>query len=244
MKKSISLGILTLLALLIGMPFATAFETPLPPTPPEEISGVSLMGMVETYNGEPAYGWLTVHAKIGDWAKVFGIVVPGETSMSINETWHHEWENFTYSFIFIELNNASIVELNYTGYDLYIGGLWSVYNVTISYKVCEGLNVTLNPILEEAEGQLAVFNGWSMFSLNIANEVIVDGAVFHCVFHTVKILCHDFTADQQVDIFDLMMAAKVYGKVFGMFGYNIEYDIQCDFQIDIYDLLEICSEFE
>ena len=109
MKKLISLGILTLLLLLIGMPFATAFEPPSPPPPSGEISGVSLIGMVSTYNSEPAYGWLKVYAKIGEWAKVYGLVVPGECFETINETWHHEWENFTYSFIFIELNNASIV---------------------------------------------------------------------------------------------------------------------------------------
>ncbi len=245
MKKIAWLGMLSLILMLIGMPLATAFEIPLPPED-EEITGVSLSGMVSTYNSEPAYGLLKLYAKIGEWANAFAFVVPGETQWSINETWHHEWENFTYSFIFIKLDNASTVELNYTGvYNLYVEGLWSVYDVTISYTSCDYFNISLTPIqgYEEVTGQLVVTDNWSAFTINI-DKITVSGIVVHYHLFSVKFMCHDFTNDNQVDVFDLMMVAKAHGKVFGMFEYNFEYDVKCDFQIDIYDLLEICSEFE
>ena len=254
MKRALSLVIITLLLLLTGMPFTAALESlslspPSPPQPPEEINWVSLLGMVQTYNEETAYGLLKVEAKIGEWANAFAFVVPGETAETINQTWCHEWENFTYSFIFIKLDNASVVELNYTGYDdLYIEGLWSVYNVTISYVTCNNLNITLVPVYEEVEGQLIVTGGWSTFTINI-DTLTVSGIIMQVHYFSVKFVRCDFIdiGDEnatEVNIYDLMVAAKAYGKVLGMFEYNFECDVNCDFQIDIYDLLEICSEFE
>jgi len=254
MKKALSLVIITLLLLLTGIPFTAAFESPslpppFPPQPPEEINWVSLRGIVRTYNETPAYGLLKVEAKIGEWANAFAFVVPGKTVETINQTWHHEWENFTYSFIFIKLDNASVVELNYTDYDdLYIEGLWSVYEVTISYVICDNLKITLVPIYEEAEGQLIVTGGWSTFTINI-DKLTVSGIIMHVHCFSVKFVRCDFVdiGDKnatEVNVYDLMVAAKAYGKVFGMSDYNFEYDVHCDFQIDIYDLLEICSEFE
>ena len=254
MKKALSLVIITLLLLLTGIPFTAAFEPPSipppsPPQPPEEINWVSLLGMVQTYNEEPAYGLLKVEAKIGEWANAFAFVVPGKTAETINQTWRHEWENFTYSFIFIKLDNASVVELNYTGYDdLYIEGLWSVYNVTIIYVTCDDLKIFLDPIYEEAEGQLIVTGGWSTFTINI-DTLTVSGIIMHVHYFSAKFVRCDFIDigdenGKEVNVYDLMVAAKSYGKVFGMFDYNFEYDVHRDFQIDIYDLLEICSEFE
>ncbi|RLI22212.1 hypothetical protein DRO54_01665 [Candidatus Bathyarchaeota archaeon] len=254
MRKVLSLVTVTLFLLLTGAPFAAAFEMPPPPSPPpppEEINWVSLMGMVQTYNGEPAYGLLKVEAKIGEWARAFAFIAPGETVQTINETWHHEWENFTYSFIFIKLDNASIVELNYTGLDdFYVEGLWSVYSVTISYVTCGDLNITLVPIYEAVTGNLIVSGGWSIFTMNIS-EITVDGIVMHVHYFSAKFVRCDFTDigdenGEEVNVFDLMVAAKAYGKVLGMYEYDqyFECDLNGDFQIDIYDLLEICSEFE
>lgn len=245
MMKKTAMLISMLLLLVAYLPLTLAFENhPAPPPPVDgEISGVSLTGMVTTYNSEPAYGWLKVYAQIGEWARAYAFVVPGISFEE--EVWHHEWEgNFSYSFIFIELLNASTVELNYTGiYDLYIAGLWSAYNITISYVTCENFNITVTPVFEETQGELAVVNGWSEFTLKI-NGVSVGGIVHHYFFYSVKVLRCDFNSDGKVNVLDLIAVAQSHGKTPGFIGYNFECDINHDFQIDVYDLLEVCMEFE
>ena len=105
-------------------------------------------GYINSYGDLPAFGWCGVYAKIGEWAQAFAAWTPGTPTIGV-----------VTNFYVARLVNTTLVELNYSGADLYIEGLWNVYNVTFTYEpgVVPG-NYTFNMelLIDHGEGNLTV----------------------------------------------------------------------------------------
>lgn len=206
---------------------------------PDEISYVMLMGEVTAYGGLPATGWMKTYAIIGEGAEVNAVILPS----GIPEEPPSPEENFTYSFLCARLDNASIVELNYTGLDdLYISGVWSVFNVSFTYYAYENLTLKIETIVSEAPGEMLVTNNWSTFTISIQDVPVISGIVTHVIQRAFEIPHCDIDCNSKVDLFDLMKTAKAYGTTPGLPLYSFDLDLNFDFVIDIYDLLQISIE--
>jgi hypothetical protein len=238
MKKKLALFAIPLI-LTMFLP-VMAFTPPNEGIPPEGASWIMLKGEVTSYGGVPAMGWFRTYALIGEWAQVYAIVLPG---LSFEPPTAPEIGNFTYSFIYVRLENSSIIALNYTGSDdLYVSGLWSVYNMTFAYQTYENFTLTIETITSNATGELLVTNTWSAFTINIEGVSTISGIVSHAIIGTVEIPHCDVDNNRVVDVFDLIRTAKAYGTTPGLECYNFELDFNFDFVIDIYDLLQISIE--
>ena len=238
MKKRLALIVFPwLLALILPAMAATPLEGE--PPLPEEISYVMLKGVVTSYGGAPAAGWMRTYAVIGEGAEVHTIVLPS----GIPEEPPSPEENFTYSFLYVRLDNASIVELNYTGLDdLYISGVWSVYNVTFNYYGYENFTLNIETVVSEAPGEMLVTNEWSLFTISIQEVSVIAGRVRLVVQRDFEIPQCDVVVDGEVNLWDLMATAQAYGTTPGLPLYDFELDFNFDFVIDIYDLLQLSIE--
>jgi len=238
MKKILAL---TVFPLVLAMVLPAMAITPVNEEPPlpEEISYVILYGEVTAYGELPAMGWMRTYAVIGEDAEVDTIILPS----GIPEELQSPKENFTYSFIYARLDNASIVELNYTGLDdLYISGAWSVYNVSFTYYTYENFTVDVETIVSGAPGEMLVTNNWSIFTISIQGVPVISGSVHHVIQRAFELPHCDIDCNCKVDLFDLMKIAKAYGTTPGLPMYSFDLDLNLDFVIDIYDLLQISIE--
>jgi len=228
--------------------------------PPPEITWVLMKGKVTKYDEKDAFGGLMAHAKISEnnnWTKVncaFTLQPPPKESEMP--------KNFSCSFFVVTLANATKTELDYDGSDLYIEGLWNVYNRTITVTVFDttemNVSVTIRQIVEEANGNLSVSLTsepspipWRIqgnFTLKIQGIDMIIGDV---IFYHVKmarpfergIPVSDFNEDRIVDIQDIAQTAKVYGTKSGSAKYKFDLDLNSDFEINIIDLATVAKEF-
>lgn len=242
--KKIMLPIVVLLTLMLITP--TIAQPPIePPTePPTELpKWVMMHGEVEYYGADRAFGWCGVYAEVREWAQVLMAWMPwGEPQIPV-----------IYNFYASRLVNTTLVELDYGGADLYIEGLWNVYNVTFIYEPgIEPGNYTLiiELLVDHGEGILSVTGNWTDFAVDIIDrqiELIKGKVTFHAVeFREIPI--GDVSGpypeigipDREVNIWDLVHTAKAYGSTPSYTSnYYFSFDFNFDFVIDIYDLTTI-----
>lgn len=310
---------------------------------PKEKTWVKIKGYVNSYGGQPAFGWLKAHAKFGEWAKVHAFFMPGDSMWGDGE-WgdgEHSFRNanvtvegnltltcasesfditidanftarvpeeiesgnytasyegwayvtndtvqfkgelsvvdeeflveftipntypdlpkeyctasgelaviitrlpvarFEFALYMVRLVNASMVELNYSGNDFYISGLWDVYNITWAYSDEDNFNMTVKPVVVNGTGEFNVTNGWKDFTLDITGVELIGGKVFFLCYRSFVVPPGDVNDDYIVDIFDLVHIGKRYGTTPGIAEFDFDLDFNDDFEIDIYDLTTI-----
>jgi hypothetical protein len=217
---------------------------------------VRMRGQITQWGTSPAFGWIWAHAKMvnitdvsREWAGVRAIWTQHQPMVST----HPPTENFTISFYITKLINTTLVELNYSGYDFYISGVWNVYNVTLAYYVDGSGNLlsfsmTLEALVIQGEGELCVLNDWDDFQLSIDGIEMLSGKVIMYAVGQWEIkICDvndDGNGDGKVDIHDLVRVARRYGSMPGLGSYNIEMDFNFDFRIDIGDLTTLAANIE
>lgn len=236
MKKSI-LAIFPLLTLILSFPAGQFISSATDQT------WVMIHGEVEYYGDNRASGWCGVYAVIREWAQAFVSWIP----------WGGPQIPEIYNFYAARLVNTTLVELDYGGADLYIEGLWNVYNVTFIYEPgIEPGNYTLiiELLVENGSGTLSVTGNWANFTVDIRGiEVITGKVVFHSV-KPIRIPIGDVsgpypqtgTPDGKINIWDLIHAAKAYGSTPGNphnLNYDFAFDFNFDYTIDIIDLTTI-----
>lgn len=235
MKKSILAGfalVVLMLAFHGGQLVANATEQ----------TWVIMHGEVEYYGDERSSGWIGVLAEIREWADAFvSCIPPSGPGITI-----------TYNFYAARLVNTTLVELGYGGADLYIEGLWNVYNVTFIYEPgVEPGNYTLiiELLVDHGYGTLSVVNNWADFTVDIRGMELLKGKVTFYAIRGIRIPVGDVSGypqtgipDGKINIWDLVHAAKAYGSTPGN-PYNPNYDFSFDFNfdytIDIIDLTTI-----
>ncbi|MGB9693640.1 MAG: hypothetical protein ACPLYF_02235 [Fervidobacterium sp.] len=236
MKKLRILPIVILLSLMLIMPtIAQPAANPI---------WVMMHGRVEYFGLNPAWGHCGVYAKVGEWAQVFAawmLAKPGITTI--------------FNFYAARLMNTTIVELNYSSSDLYIDGLWNVYNVTFIYEPGQmpgNYTFTIELLVDHGEGTLTVSGNWTTFTISITGIDEVGGSVKRYIIRPLEpIPIGDICGpnkgppDNNVNIFDLVHVAKAYGTTPGMPGMEFDFssyfsmDFNFDFKIDIIDLTTI-----
>jgi hypothetical protein len=237
------------------------------PLPPITYTWVLAVGQVTKYGNENATGWLNAQAMITNvtqvanvhvlWMPMPRFVSPlgcGVTS------WNRNNLTYTYSFYAASLIKTTIAALNYTGYDFYVNGTWTVYNVTFTYSrsfdqskdtystsfdQCKE-NVTV--VKQNATGALEVSGGWKNFTVSITGFNDVKGLVTRAVISHKRILVGDFTGQGYVNILDLVAVARHIGETPGLEqgSCNLQqveqYDVNFDFHVDIYSLVTVANE--
>jgi len=213
------------------------------PISAEGATWVMMHGYINSYGDLPAFGWCGVYAKIGEWAQAFAAWMPGTPTIP-------ETSPETINFYAARLVNTTLVELNYSGADLYIEGLWNVYNVTFIYEpgvVPGNYTFKVELLVDHGEGNLRVTDNWKNFAITITGIDEIKGTVIHyCVRQVEVIPMGDVSSssgpgipDYKVDIWDLVHAAKAYGSTPVMMNLDFSMDFNFDFKIDIYDLTTI-----
>jgi len=229
--KKIILSIAVLLTLVLA--------TPTIAQPPIESTWVMMQGRVEMYGAEPAFGWCGVYAEVKEWAQVFMAWMP----------WGGPQIPEICNFYAARLVNTTLVELDYDGADLYIEGLWDVYNVTFIYEPGEtpgNYTLIIDLLVDHGGGTLSVTGNWTDFIVAITGIEEVAGTVTHyCVKSGESIPIGDVSSinpgipDNTIDIFDLVHTARAYESTPGIEGYDFSIDFNFDFTVDIYDLTTI-----
>jgi hypothetical protein len=218
---------------------------------------VHLVGPVTKYGSENATGWISADGMITNVTQLAKVhvfwmptpkIAPGPTPKSTN---------FTYSFYHASLINASIVAVNYIGYDFYVYGWWTVYNVTFTYygqQFCQ-YKESATVVAQNVTGNLAVSS--LNFTVSIAGFNEVKGSIWRLdIYHRIIPewnLEGDVTGPNglpqgKVDIYDLVAIARRIGDTpgCGQGSFNLQeveqYDVNFDCQINIYTLVTIASE--
>jgi hypothetical protein len=211
---------------------------------------VMMHGQIEYFGFNPAWGYCGVYAKIGEWAQVFAAWMPAKPCITT-----------IFNFYAARLMNTTVVELNYSGSDLYIEGLWNVYNVTFIYEPGQmpgNYTFTIELLVDHGEGTLTVNGNWKTFTISITGIDEVGGSVKRYIIRPLKpIPIGDICGpmgppDGTVNIYDLVHAAKAYGTTPQMperdpnfyFSYFFSMDFNFDFKIDITDLTTIAVHIE
>ena len=244
-------------------------------TPPQ-FEYIQLVGHVRNFGNASAFGWLSANAKISTNSTT------GQTENEANA--RAAWEplsptimplwnflpnatgNFTYSFYAARLINTTLVALNYSGYDVYIAGLWTVLNVTFTYSGENWANFTESEtcVAQNVTGELMVNGNWSSggltawpcrtnagnFTLSLAGFDDVTGSVVGFVLHARAILDGDVLGHGTVDIYDLVYIARYIGctpgspRLGGLQSFEgvEKADLSGDFHVDIYDLVTAASQ--
>jgi hypothetical protein len=234
-----------------GQVYVTIQETELPSI---QYTWVHVAGKVTYYGGIPSHGWLTAHAKLSEFENItkahvcwIPYLTPGKPLRgSIN---------YTFTFYAARLINTTTVQLNYNGYDFYIAGLWTVINVTCKYygENFEHYEEYKSIIVQNATGELKVYNGWQDFTVSISGFNNVIGKVVFSRISSLRISECDVNYDGKVDIADLVHVARRIGStpgcVMGSFGLSmftefVSIDFNFDFKIDIHDLFSVATEIK
>lgn len=242
MKKAVqSSSVLLIMVLALTLTTSPAQATPLP-------IWVKMLGYVNSYDEDVASGLLVARARIGGWADVRAIYVPGRN--------YSEYErpgeippNFTVSFHVVRLVNVTEVKLNYEGNDFYVSGLWNVWNVTFVYYSVHNWTLILKPVVIHGYGELNVTGTWKDFTLDITGNKLISGRViFGCIKFIVipigDVYGPEGTPDYSVDLWDLQHIAHAYGSTPGnpwRLNYNFGMDFDCDYKIGLAELTTIAA---
>jgi len=202
---------------------------------------VAMMGMVETYGGKPAYGYIGAFAEVNKSAKVclFWTLHPVHIAVI----------PYNYTFHVAKLVSTKMVALNYSGRDFYVSGLWDVWNVTFHYRK-DGFNMTMKLWVDDGFGELNVIDNWKTFTVEIEYPIkqIVGIVLRYCIRPIKPIPIGDVTGpyalgvpDGKIDIHDLVHVAKAYGDTPGIRNYYFEVDFNFNYVVDLYDLTTIAA---
>jgi hypothetical protein len=230
---------------------------------------VHMKGLVTSYGGKDAFGGIMTHARIAeeeDWAKVHGFLTQ---QAPVTDT----SAEYSFSFLAFRLANATEVALNDDdGNDLYISGLWNVYEVTFTHFDNKWIH-TIEQILGEPSGDLIVnLKGYAEpdvaiesetyepvpistggnFTLDIDGlEPIAGNVVFYHIRYggffepllPIRRVSADHNGDWKVNILDLIKVAKSYGATLGTPRYDFFSDFNFDYSVDIKDLFDIAQTY-
>jgi len=214
---------------------------------------VRMRGIITQWGPDPVFGWIAVHAVMvnangsyHEWAAVHAMWSLDRPKLNCSKP---PTENVTFSFYVARLVRASMIRLNYSGYNFYISGLWNVAKITTSIYVTETgelirVEHVFEPILVNATGELRVINHWTRFELDIDGIPLLSGFVFMVRIAYLEIKLCDINDDDKVDIIDIVRVAKAYRAVPGTPHYFIEMDFNFDCKIDIGDLATIGANRE
>jgi hypothetical protein len=235
-------------------------QTVLPP--PVTFEFITVVGHVTDFGSSPAMGCLQADAKIvnstsstaQNESQAHVTWMPIGSIPPISPIWF-PWNftgNYTYSYYSATLINATDTELNYSGNDLYIAGIWSVLNVTFSFT---GMNWTdwqtsTSYLKQNETGTLEVYGGWKNFTLSITGFDDVVGVVDRVCIRAGAFLDGDVLGHGVVDIYDLVYVARYMGAVPGdprygglsNFASVSKADVNGDGSVDIYDLVTVASQ--
>ena len=211
---------------------------------PIEKTWVKIKGLINSFDEQPAFGWLKAHAKLGEWAKVRAFWTTTNLALNLedfNGNDDHSPISFTYSFYAAVLANATIVELNYSGSDFYISGLWNVYNISWTYHSEEDFTFTVESLAEDRAGEFSVTGGWREFTLDITDIGVASGQVVFLLYRSFVIPRGDVNDDYIVDVWDLVHIAKRYGTRPGKPDFDFDIDFDDDFEIGLGELTTIAA---
>jgi hypothetical protein len=213
---------------------------------------VHMKGLVTKYGGVEAIGGIMAHARVAeeedDWARVHGFLTQ-QTPVTDTSA------EYTFSFLAFRLANTTEVALNSDdGNDLYISGLWNVYEVTWTYYDSTWTR-TIEQIVEEKSGELIVnLETTGTFTLEINDPKIesIEGIVifYHMRYggfiehvHAMARVNADCNGDWKVNILDITKVARSYGATLGKPGYDFFLDVNFDYEINILDLANTAQAF-
>jgi len=205
----------------------------------EEKTWVHMIGAVQTYGGIPVIGWLSAYADVGEWAMIH----VAWTSLPLEPPPMLPNSTTTFSFYGATLVNSTTVELNYTGYNLYVAGLWDAYKATFTWGSEGNCSWTLEQIVDDASGELRVMGNWTDFEVEITSLDLISGTITYHLVRPLPIPIGDCIVDGEVNILDLVHVAMAYGEMPGRPEglYSWEIDFNFDFVIDIGDLTTIAA---
>jgi len=210
-------------------------------------------GVITDWGGNRVFGWIGAQWKIGN---ANGTI---HTGARVHATWSTEphrlnctkppTENFAFSFYAARLVNTTNVMMNYSGYNLFISGLWNVVKITTTINVDENGGLvdftrTIEPVVTGAYGELHVFANWHLFELSITGIDVLSGFVVRVFFFFREINICDIDGDGKVDLLDLVKVARRYRTMPGLFGYDHDMDFNFDDKIDMADLTTLAANIE
>jgi len=214
-------------------------STPLP----TEKTWVKIKGLVNSSGGEPAFGWLKAHAKLGEWTHVRAFW----TTMNLPANGDFDDGDdddlnigFTFSYYAAVLANATMVEIGYSDSAFYIQGLWNLYNISWTYHGEGNFTYTFESVLEDAEGDFTVTADWRYFTLAIS-DVVASGKVVFLLHRSFAIPRGDVNDDYIVDVWDLVHIAKRYGTTPGKPDFDFDIDFDDDFEVGLGELTTIAA---
>jgi hypothetical protein len=142
--------------------------------------------------------------------------------------------------------------VNYTGYNFYVYGWWTVYNVTFTYygqQFCQSKE-SVTVVAQNVTGDLAVSS--LNFTVSITGFNEVNGSVWRLKIYRSIIpewnLEGDVTGQGTVNLYDLVAIARNIGETPGCGQGSCslqqveQYDVNFDCQINIYSLVTVASE--
>jgi len=230
MKKMFLIGVLLMTTVLIAPTFAE----------PVTKTWVVMHGRVERYGTDLAYGHCGVWAKVGGRAQVFVAWIPGKPLVPV-----------IFNFYAARLMNTTLVELNYSGADLYISGLWNVYNVTFTYEPHGSYSLTIELLVDHGEGKLSVTGNWTDFTVDIKGIELITGKVKFYAIKSIEFIpigdCSGSAPgmpDGKIDIRDLVHVARAYGSTPKdplKFENFISLDFDFDFKVGLCELTTIAA---
>jgi hypothetical protein len=228
------------------------------PPPPISVELIQVDGRVTKWAGANASGCLDADAKItndtsvgntSDVSVSWSLWVPSTAQPSpyANSPW-------SFSFYYARLVNTTAVGLINSGNDLYVSGIWDVFNVTS--KGNEGLGPSFNQaasyVVANATGtftsDLKVPGNWTLTITGLSGSV--TGSVTCVRTHAQRILEGDIFGTGSVTIFDLVYVARYIGATPGapQWGGPSNFEnvqkacVSGDFQVSIYDLITVATE--
>jgi hypothetical protein len=214
---------------------------------------IRMRGMITQWGSTPVFGWVGANARYvnangthHEWASVYVIWSPTPRRLNCTEP---PIENFTFVFYTARLVNNTQIHLNYSGFDLIISGLWNVFKITTTINVSEDGTLidiahTFEPVVLDALGELRVFANGHQFEIGIEGIDLLSGFVVSWAVRYVEIKICDLNDDGKVDLVDLVRVARRYGKMPGLFDYDLDADFNFDGKIDIGDLTTVAASIE
>ncbi|MFB3889223.1 MAG: hypothetical protein ACE14S_07005 [Candidatus Bathyarchaeia archaeon] len=155
--------------------------------------------------------------------------------------------NFTYTFYTAKLVDTGVTQLNTGGYDFFLSGNWTVFQMTTAFTVVTntaGDVVSFHhdqdgvAMATRAYGELRVTGNWTSFTLAITGINPLTGTlrgqrIASSLFNSFKI---NDDSTNTVTPADLASVVKAYGSMPGWGNYDQRMDYNFDYKIDITDL--------
>ena len=224
---------------------------------PFQRSWIRLNGIIETWGSQEVNGSLSINAR------TVGFNEEVRKSAFVNAIWSNTTNfrqrgNFSYSFYSARLVDTNVSVLNSENTNLFMNGTWNVFNVTISqtiitsgdlesgYTVDRQRKTDIDPIANEAYGELNVTDNWTKFVLSIdgvdeLNGLVTRARMSQMIFNKFKVSEEE---SSKVSKTDLAVLARIYGARPGWGSYDSNMDFNCNYKIDITDLTTVAANVE